>query len=86
MLYINENEILSENTYEFIPKNWLMDWFSDPSAVGPVETSVYLCVHGNLDIDRLNDVKLCSRQGVRLLVAEYGMGEGPRLTSVSIEY
>ena len=54
----------------------------DPGAVGPIENLPYLCVHGNLDVDRLADVKLCSTEGVRMLISEYGLGEGPRLTSV----
>ncbi len=84
---MNESdELPNESTLEYIPKSWLMDWFSDPSNVGPVETSMYLCVHANLDVDKLGEVKLCSKQGVNILVAEYGIGEGPRLTAVSLEY
>jgi len=78
---IEENEFPDEASFEFIPKSFLMDWFSDPGAVGPVENLPYLCVHGNLDVDRLADVKLCNTEGVRMLIAEYGLGEGPRLTS-----
>ena len=74
---------MEEDSYEFVPKNWLMAWLADPQTVGAVETKHYLCVHENLDIDSLGDMKLCDTTGVNMLISEYGEGEGPRLTGVS---
>ena len=74
---------MDDESFEFVPKNWLMAWLADPLSVGPVETKHYLCVHENLDIDRLNDMKLCDSTGVNMLISEYGEGEGPRLNGVN---
>jgi len=77
----DENYDEDEDSYEFVPKCWLMSWLADPSSVGPLETNHLLCVHENLDIDRLGDVKHCDGLGVSMLIDEYGLGDGPRLDS-----
>ena len=55
----DENYDEDEDSYEFVPKCWLMSWLADPSSVGPLETNHLLCVHENLDIDRSSQVNHC---------------------------
>ena len=77
-----DDNVTRDDNFEFVPKNWLMSWLSG-AAVGPIETKNYLCVHENMDIDRLGDMKICDKDGVNLLYDEFGQGEGPRLNSVN---
>ena len=68
-------------SYEFLPHAWLLRWLADPLTCGPIETRGLLCVHSNLDIDKLAEVKVCSADTVGQLYRQHGAGEGPRLTS-----
>ena len=77
-----DEDMDDDENFEFVPKSWLFSWLADPVNAGPVETKHFLCVHGNLDIDRLSDMKICDHPGVSRLVEEFGQGEGPRLTTV----
>ena len=72
-----------DDNFEFVSKNWLTTWLSG-SSMGPIETKHFLCVHGSIDIDRLSDLKVCETSGVDALIEEFGKGEGPRLTEVSV--
>ena len=79
--YSSDSDLDLDDSFEFVPLSWLQRWLSSPSTVGRIETEPLLCLHGNLDIDRLHEVKLCSRRTVSRLYEEYGGAEGPRLTS-----
>ena len=68
-----------QKPYEFLPTQFLMSWLTDPMTCGPIETKGLLCIHGNLDIDKLPEVKVCSADMVAALYKQYGCGEGPRL-------
>merc|ERR1719244_683703 len=84
---IQEIESVSGNcaqhidSFEFVPTSWLMMWLANPSSCGPIETKHFLCLHENLDIDKLHEVKLCNPHTLNKLYNEYGGGEGPRLNS-----
>ena len=51
-----------ENRFEFIPMEWLARYFSNPANVSPIDTSSTVCVHGKLDLKRIQDVKAVSVQ------------------------
>ena len=80
-----DDESMIDDNFEFISKNWLTTWLSG-SSMGPIETKHFLCVHENIDIDRLSDLKICEIAGMDSLIEEFGKGEGPRLTAVSLNY
>ena len=69
-----------QKPYEFLPTQFLISWLADPLTCGPIETRGLLCQHGNLDIDKLTEVKVCSADMVAALYKQHGEGEGPRLT------
>ena len=79
--YCSDSDLDLDDSFEFVPLDWLQRWLTSPSSVGRIETEPLLCLHGNLDIDRLHEVKLCSRAAVSRLYEEYGGADGPRLTS-----
>jgi len=43
---------------EFIPTDWLAAYFTSPSEVSTIETMDFLCVHGNVDLDKLGELKV----------------------------
>ena len=43
--------------FEFIPLDWLIRYFTNPSNPSPIDTSASMCVHGNLDLNKIQDVK-----------------------------
>merc|ERR1719234_1753568 len=69
-----------QKPYEFLPTQFLMSWLADPLTCGPIETRGLLCIHGNLDIDKVVEVKVCNADMVAALYKQHGEGEGPRLT------
>ena len=69
-----------QKPYEFLPTQFLISWLADPLTCGPVETRGLLCIHGNLDIDKVVEVKVCNADMVAALYKQHGEGEGPRLT------
>ena len=81
--YVSDSEAASEQdeNFEFLPLVWIQSWLANPSICGPINTRQVLCLHDKLDIDKLHDVKLCSRSTVSRLYRQYGQGDGPRLTS-----
>ena len=44
------------------------------------QTKHLLCIHKNLDIDKVIEMKVCEATTVGCLYASHGEGEGPRLT------
>merc|ERR1719357_1287143 len=73
-----EDEDFDEN-FEFLPTMWLVRWLANPSTCGPIETRHLLCMHESLDIDKIQEVKICDASTVTQLYSENGEGEGPRL-------
>ena len=69
-----------QKPYEFMPTQFLVSWLADPVTCGPIETRGLLCMHGNLDIDKVVEVKVCNADMVAVLYKQHGEGEGPRLT------
>ena len=69
-----------DERFEFLPLVWIQSWLANPSLCGPINTRQVLCLHDKLDIDKLHDVKLCSRGTVSRLYRQFGAGDGPRLT------
>ena len=69
-----------DERFEFLPLVWIQSWLANPSLCGPINTRQVLCLHDKLDIDKLHDVKLCSRGTVSRLYRQFGVGDGPRLT------
>ena len=56
--------------FEFIPMEWLSRYFSDPSNVTPIDTQSMQCVHGKLDLKRIQDVKAVSEEVAKELFVE----------------
>jgi len=76
---LEDDEEEFDESYEFLPSLWLVRWLANPVTCGPIETRHLLCLHDNLDIDKLQEVKICDSAVVSNLFAENGEGEGPRL-------
>jgi len=74
----DEDDDFDEN-FEFLPTMWLVRWLANPSTCGPIETRHLLCMHESLDIDKIQEVKICDASTVTQLYSENGEGEGPRL-------
>lgn len=49
-----------DTKFEFIPMEWLTRFFVNPSAIVPINMSASMCVHGNLDLNKIQDVKAVS--------------------------
>ena len=60
----DEEEDIDE-TFEFLPLSWLTKWLSNPATCGPMDTSLLLCQHNRLDIDKLSEVKICDAETAR---------------------
>ena len=39
---------------------WLVQYFNNPNAPNPIDISSSMCVHGNLDLNKIQDVKAVS--------------------------
>ena len=66
---------------EFLPLAWLRQWLAEPLTCGNIQTADLLCLHGQLDLEKLHEVKRCRADTVARLYQEHGAGPGPRLTS-----
>ncbi|XP_012261445.2 ubiquitin carboxyl-terminal hydrolase 48-like isoform X2 [Athalia rosae] len=66
--------------YQWIPSDWLSKWLNGPwssNGVPPIDNSVLLCPHYNLDPLRINRAKYIPRDAADLLYNKYR--GGPRL-------
>ncbi|XP_038078430.1 ubiquitin carboxyl-terminal hydrolase 48-like [Patiria miniata] len=70
-------------SYEWLRSDWLKQWLNvDSSACKPIDNSDLLCCHGNLDPDKIQQVKRVSQEAAGILISKYD--GGPRLTSSSL--
>jgi hypothetical protein len=56
--------VKEKDAFEFVPTKWIGQYLSDPTSATTIETSGLLCVHGNMDVDRLNEVKAVDKEAV----------------------
>lgn len=63
--------------YEFVPVDWLKNWLDDSTAIKEIDNSNFLCSHGKLHPDQLNEAKRISHSAAQLLFSRYG--GGPRI-------
>lgn len=70
--------------FHFVPTDWLMRFFESPQAASVIETSDYLCIHGKLDLDKINEVKVVNTHVVERMYLEAGEGVGRRLSKRSL--
>ena len=82
-LHLDEDDV-EEERFEFLPLVWLRRWLTDPVDCGHIETSDLLCLHGQLHLEKLHEVKLCREETAEQLYGEYGDGAGPRLNRDSL--
>ncbi|KAK2821211.1 hypothetical protein Q7C36_020554 [Tachysurus vachellii] len=63
--------------YEFVPVEWLKKWLDDSTAIKEIDNGHFLCSHGKLHPDRLNEAKRISHSAAEILFNRYG--GGPRI-------
>ena len=78
-----EEEDSDDESWEFLPLDWLMSYLESPGTAGVIETRHLLCLHSKLDIDKLTEVKLVDSNMATQLYSDNGEGAGPRLNHVS---
>ncbi len=44
--------------FEFIPTDWLSRYFRTPQDMPVIDTVNLMCVHGKMDLDKLNEAKI----------------------------
>merc|ERR1719186_707172 len=74
-----EEEDSDDESWEFLPLDWLMSYLETPATAGVIETRHLLCLHSKLDIDKLTEVKLVDSNMATQLYSDNGEGAGPRL-------
>ena len=42
---------------QFLPTEWLQKYFDTPTSAAAIDTSPFLCAHGNLDLDSITQVR-----------------------------
>merc|ERR1712223_517912 len=47
----------SSSKYTFLPMDWLARYFQNPASPPPIDMTPCMCVHGNLDLSKIQDVK-----------------------------
>lgn len=52
---------------EFVPTQWLISWLGDDKKLGPIDNSILLCEHANLNPEKFRDYKLISTTAVKIL-------------------
>ena len=55
--------------FEFIPTEWLEKFFENPQAVSVIETKNLVCIHDNMDIDKICHVKVIDPE----VVSNFGL-------------
>ena len=43
---------------QFLPTEWLQKYFDTPTSAAAIDTSPFLCAHGNLDLDSITHVRI----------------------------
>ncbi|TRY94892.1 hypothetical protein DNTS_032992 [Danionella cerebrum] len=71
-----------DQSYEFVPLEWLKKWLDDSTAIKEIDNSEFLCSHGKLHPDKIGDAKKISLKAANLLFDRYG--GGPRLDRSSL--
>lgn len=66
-----------DQSYEFVPLEWLKKWLDDSTAIKEIDNSHFLCSHGKLHPDKVGEAKRISPKAADLLFGRYG--GGPRL-------
>lgn len=49
---------------EFLPTQWLISWLSEDEKLGPIDNSLLLCEHGQLNPEKFREYKLVSSDTV----------------------
>ena len=44
--------------YAFLPMEWLVRYFSNPTSPPSIDMAPCMCPHGSLDLDKIQDVKV----------------------------
>ncbi|XP_068097687.1 ubiquitin carboxyl-terminal hydrolase 48 isoform X2 [Hyperolius riggenbachi] len=72
----------ADDTYEFIPLDWLQKWLDESTPTKPMDNSKFLCPHEKLHPDKISHVKRISGEAADILYKRYG--GGPRLKADSL--
>ncbi|XP_058857927.1 ubiquitin carboxyl-terminal hydrolase 48 isoform X3 [Acipenser ruthenus] len=68
--------------YEFVPLEWLQKWLDDSTVTKSIDNSKFLCSHGKLHPDKVEDVKRISQKAATLFFSRYR--GSPRLDGSSL--
>ncbi|XP_018430579.1 PREDICTED: ubiquitin carboxyl-terminal hydrolase 48 [Nanorana parkeri] len=72
----------ADETYEFVPLEWLQKWLDESTPAKPIHNSKYQCAHGKLHPDKISHVKRISEYSAEVFYQRYG--GGPRLKADSL--
>ena len=64
-----------DKEFEFIPMEWLIQYFSNPTRVTPIDTTSSVCLHGNLDLQKVQAVKAVNKEIADQLYKEAFKGD-----------
>lgn len=67
----------ADDTYEFIPLEWLQKWLDESTPAKPIDNSKYLCTHSKLHPDKISLMKRISVFSADVFYQRYD--GGPRL-------
>lgn len=56
--------------FEFLPIDWLVRYFANPSAASKINLASTTCIHGKLDLNKIQDVKAVSIEIIDQLIQE----------------
>ncbi|XP_063292765.1 ubiquitin carboxyl-terminal hydrolase 48 isoform X3 [Pelobates fuscus] len=68
----------ADNSYEFVPLEWLQKWLDESTPTKPIDNSKCLCPHGLLHPDKISAMKRISQGAAEIFFKRYG--GSPRLT------
>lgn len=72
----------ADDTYEFIPLEWLQKWLDESTPAKPIDNSKYLCTHSKLHPDKISLMKRISVFSADVFYQRYD--GGPRLKAESL--
>lgn len=81
-----------DEQFQFLPMDWLARFFANPTSVANIDLASITCVHGNLDLNRIQDVKAVSvavaddlfREAMTNTKTSYGRKPPKRMSEASL--
>lgn len=72
---------IAADKFEFLPIEWLVRYFANPSAASKINLAPTTCVHGKLDLNKIQDVKAVNIEIVDQLFKDTDSSVGSKVES-----